>query len=1018
MQNSRGPLRPDILAKVPLLFALLVLGLVHTGGVPATGPDGRACADARNAGDAGGDACADAVGSAADGAPPPLPADPSASGESAPAPALTANPADTQTAAPAAIPGPAVPPEAPAGSPAAALDAAAPGLTPAPADAAQAVPTDAPSALPPAASPDAPSGAQSGAAVAATPAPGVPDTRPTATPADEPLPPEGATTQATAAPPSAVAAGAPAAKPQPDPLPTPEPMVMAPVDAIAPPAVTPPPGPQLPALPLVIDPLPQAPRELPSWMTTAPRTLTRPGATAAQPADARADQSRLHAGLAWDQCGLRVRGRGRPGLGGLGTPAPTSGAPVAVAADQADYDRAADVVTLEGGVVIDQEKQHLESDRSRYDRKTGAVNAQGNVFLDYPGGRLLADQADYNLNTKTGRASVLSYRIASGINARGTAATAEILPAQRSRYRDVIYTTCPPGYSDWSIRASELELDQADGMGTARHARLRLGPVPVLYTPYLRFPIDDRRRSGFLVPIFGSSSNTGLDLTLPYYWNIAPNLDATISPRLMTDRGLMIGTEVRGLQPFGSFVFNGQILPRDEEEPDLGVRWGERITGTAARGRFASAIDYSAVSDDQFLTDFGNRLDVTSIRNLTQRGSLVYAGGNYSLTGWLQGFQTVDATTAAIYRPYAQLPHIQLDLAPQHWGPAEFTFQAHYDYFDNPARVYGNRAVLLPAVRVPLRRSYGFLIPRVRLYATGYQLINADAETDNTQSFLIPSLDLDAGLLFDRETSLFGHTALQTLEPRVYYVLTSYADQSQTPLFDTTALTFSYASLFRPNRFTGYDRVGDDNRLTVGLTSRTLSGSDGREWFRISLGQILYFNDRRVQLSDATADTSASSSLAGELSTNPAEGWLARASFQWDPNLSQNQWEQRVLQLRYTPGDDRMFNLTYRYSLGATEAERYENTDLSFYWPVTKRIGVVGRWLYSVLESDTVEAFAGIEFGRCCWRLRLLGRHLKTSATDPGSTGFMIQLELAGLGTIGDKVESLLQQGIYGYDSL
>ncbi len=887
-------------------------------------------------------------------------------------------------------------------------------------DAVQAAPTDLPSAALSTASSAVPSAAQ--AAAAATPTPGAPDTRSAATPADEPLPPESATAQETAVPAGVAAEATPAAKPQPDPVPAPEPLVMTPIEprieSVAAPAVPVPPGPKLPTLPLVIDPLPKAPSELPSWMTTTPRDLGLPSVMAARTADSRADQSRLHAGLRWDQCGLRVRGRGRAGFGGLGTPAPTSGAPVAVAADRADYDRAADVVKLEGGVVIDQEKQHLESDRSRYDRKTGAVNAVGNVFLDYPGGRLLADQADYNLNTKTGRASVLSYRIASGINARGTAASAELLPAQVSRYRDVVYTTCPPAYSDWSIRASELELDQADGMGTARHARLRLGPIPVLYTPYLRFPIDDRRRSGFLVPIFASTNNTGLDLTLPYYWNIAPNFDATISPRLMTTRGLMIGTEVRGLKPFGSFVFNGEILPRDEDDPDLGVRWGERITGTAVKGRFSTAIDYSAVSDDQFLTDFGNRLDVTSIRNLTQRGSLVYAGGGYSLSSWLQGFQTVDATTSAANRPYSQLPHIQFDLAPQRWGPAEFTFQAHYDYFDNPAKVYGNRALLLPAVRMPLRRSFGFVIPRLRLYATGYQLINAPAGTDDTQSFLIPSLDIDAGLLFDRETSLFGHSALQTLEPRIYYVLTSYADQSQTPLFDTTALTFSYASLFRPNRFTGYDRVGDDNRLTIGLTSRTLSGEDGREWFRISLGQILYFADRRVQLTGNTADTAAASSLAGELSTNPAEGWLARASFQWDPNLSQNQWEQRVFQLRYTPGDDRMLNLTYRYSLGATVADRYENTDLSFYWPITKRVGVVGRWLYSVLESDTVEAFAGIEFGRCCWRLRILGRHLKTSATDPGSTGFMLQLELAGLGTIGDKVESLLQQGIYGYDSL
>ena len=186
---------------------------------------------------------------------------------------------------------------------------------------------------------------------------------------------------------------------------------------------------------------------------------------------------------------------------------------------------------------------------------------------------------------------------------------------------------------------------------------------------------------------------------------------------------------------------------------------------------------------------------------------------------------------------------------------------------------------------------------------------------------------------------------------------------------------------------------------------------------KTSLGEILYFAPRRVQLAGVTADATSTSSVAGELSMNPAEGWLARASFQWDPNLAQNQWEQRVLQLRYAPGDDRMVNLSYRYSLGASEADRYENTDLSFRLPLTPRVGLVGRWLYSLLQADTVEAFAGIEFGRCCWRLRILGRHLKTSATSVGSTSVMLELELAGLGSFGDKIDKLLEQRIYGYNS-
>jgi len=878
------------------------------------------------------------------------------------------------------------------------------------------------------------------------PAPGNPDPsapEPTTAPnteraagrADEPLAREGselppAVPMAGGVPPAAGPGPAPAPAVTPDPIPAP---TLAPpptpVDLPRPPA-----WPREPEaarlnlpIPLVIDQVQHGQSgpsrwALPPLDRTGLPTATDPRVGAAlgslPAAKPREDQTRLHAGLPWDQCGLRVAGR-RPGGVGRGlAPAADSQVPVDVLADRADYDRASEVIRLQGAIVITQGDQRLEADRSSYDRKSGAVNAAGNVFLDYPGARLQADTAAYNLQSKQGTLDQVHYRLRGGVNARGSADTAALLPGEITRYRDVTYTTCPPGQSDWSIRARDLELDQLEGMGTARHAQLRLGPVPLLYTPYLRFPIDDRRRSGFLIPVIGGGNNTGTDIILPYYWNIAPNLDATFYPRYMSSRGLMLGAQVRGLTRFGSAEYAGELMPHDDEAPDLGTRWSQRVTQAGAfGGRWSTAIDYSAVSDDQFLDDFGNRLDVTSIRNLTQRGSLAYGGNGFSVIAWLQSFQTVDATTTAANRPYGQLPHVQITLTPLHWGPAEFTLDGQYDYFDNPAKVYGNRAVLLSSVRLPLRRSFGFLIPRVRLYATAYDLLNQTEGMPARQDFLIPSLDLDTGLIFDRDTSWFGHPALQTLEPRLYYVLTPYANQADTPLFDTTALTFSYASLFRPNRFTGYDRIGDENRLTIGLTSRTLGGADGREWFRISLGEILYFGPRRVQLIGETADQESRSSIAGELSTNPVEGWVARASFQWDPNLTQNQWEQRVLQLRYAPGDDRLLNLSYRYSLGATEPERYENTDLSFRLPITPRVGLVGRWLYSLLQADTVEAFAGIEFGRCCWRVRVLGRHLKTSTDSAGNTSVMLQVELAGLGAFGDKIDKLLEQRIYGYDS-
>jgi LPS-assembly protein len=690
---------------------------------------------------------------------------------------------------------------------------------------------------------------------------------------------------------------------------------------------------------------------------------------------------------------------------------------VNVAADRAVLDHGADLAQLSGGVEIVQGDQRVEAERADYHRGSGEVTAVGGVYVEYPGARLLAQSGRYNLNTKEGALEGVSYRMADTANLRGTAAQAALLPGDLTHYRDITYTTCPPGRSDWSIRASDLLLDHPEGLGTARHARILLGPVPVLYSPWLQFPIDDRRRSGLLIPTIGTSNETGLDITVPYYWNIAPNLDATFFPRLMSSRGIMLGAEVRHLASFQELSVEGEVIPEDAEDPQAGTRGALHIEQIGHLGpRWYSSVDYTSVSDDNYLTDFGNRLDVTSTRNLPQRGDLIYFGDGYTVLTRVQDFQTVDPTVQGQFAPYAQMPHVELIDQPKRWGETlEYDLDGSYDYFDHSAKVHGSRGVALPSLRLPLRRSYGYLTPRARAYAIGYELTETDPDQSPRQSYLIPSLDIDSKLIFERETSWFGTGLLQTLEPRLYYVLTPYADQSQAPLFDTTELDFSFASLFRPNRFTGYDRIGDENRLTFGLTSRSMATESGRELFRASLGQIYYFADRRVQLAGDTPSEDGTSSVAGELAASLGQDWDARASVQWNPHSAENELEKRVLTLRYAPQDDRILNLAYRYNLGQTAAEHYEDTDLSFRFPLGPQVKLVGRWLYSLANDETVDAFAGIELGRCCWRLRILGRHLKTSANASGSTSIMLQLELAGLGAFGNSIDKLLEQGIYGY---
>jgi len=844
----------------------------------------------------------------------------------------------------------------------------------------------------------------------------------------EPSPPPKAASEPDRPPPSlgiplpGPAAGAPAdVPPAPEPTAVPKVGAPTPLPAPVPPQADTASGPTAPLQPSTADivsipvmqPLVEpGPADLGDKRAGGPAAGAESGRAPPSP---RPDRDELlYEGLPWDFCGPRLGGSG---LGGLAEPTTPRDTPVDAIADRAEYDRANERVTLQGSVEFTQGDQIVRAERSTYDRRTGEVEAEGDVYFEYPGARLTADSGHYSLQTKEGELQSVQFRLSGNANLRGTAEEATLLPADRTRYRDVTYTACPPGRSDWSLRASDLLLDHADGMGTARHARVRLGGVPVLYSPYLRFPIDDRRRTGLLIPSVGSSNTNGTELIIPFYWNIAPNYDATFYPRFMSSRGVMLGAQFRQLTRFQRLEINGEVIPNDAKS-EKSTRGAIRVEQTGQLGsRWSTAVDYSSVSDDRYLADFGNRLDLTSVRNLPQRGDLRYAGDGYWWLARVQDFQTVDPTIPASSRPYAQMPHVELNLAPiRAVAPLDVRLNAFYDYFDHSAKVHGSRVVALPSVQMPLRRSYGSFIPRARIYYTGYELTDEDPGVPSQQSHLIPSLDLDGRLIFEREIDWFGSAAIQTLEPRLYYVLTSYEDQSDTPLFDTTVLDFSFASLFRPNRFTGYDRVGDENRLTVAMTSRTLGSRDGRELFRASIGQIYYFHDQQVQLrGQNVGEGPSTSSVAGELELSPAEAWTARLSLQWNPNQTEDPWEKRVLQLRYAPARKGVFNLAYRYNLGQTEAQRYEDTDLSFQLPLTSNVGLVGRWLYSWLNQETVDAVAGIEFGRCCWRLRVVGRHLKTPTQQEGSTSVMVQLELAGLGALGSSIDNLLEQGIYGY---
>ena len=719
----------------------------------------------------------------------------------------------------------------------------------------------------------------------------------------------------------------------------------------------------------------------------------------------------LQAGLDWSYCGQRPARLGPSHL----PPPPDPEEPVEITADDFSYDQAQKQLHLLGGIDLHQGTRRIRSEDLRYDLNTREIFASGQVYLEQPRVRILGTEAQLDLQNDRGQIKNPRYRFTGPLNARGSARLAELLEEGRSRYSDLIYSTCRPGQRDWDLSARTLEIDEESGQGIARDAKLRVLGVPVLYSPYLSFPIDDRRKSGFLVPTLGNSNESGIEVITPYYLNLAPNYDATLYPHYIEKRGMMIGGEFRFMTPHHSGEFYGEAI-EDRQYEDRKRRSALRFLYQGNPSKHWSAqIRFYEVSDTAYLGDFGNRLEVTSQRNLPRYAQLSYQAQRWRAFLRIKDFQTVDESIAPKDRPYAQVPQLSWTLNPYALPLGlQFNMQADYDYFDHATKVYGQRISLRPSLSWPLRRAYGYLIPRLNFYGASYALNRVKTGDPRNPSYAIPSVLLDGKLIFERETQWFGKHSLQTLEPRLFYLYTPYRAQDQIPIFDSAELSFSYNSLFRANRFSGSDRIGDADQLTLGLTSRTLDQDSGRELFRASLGQIFYFQPRQVQIS-GEADEESSSAIAAEVSARLWDHLTGRLSLQWDPNQSQDRSRKRVLELRYHPPSNRLLNLSYRFDLGTSEATRYEDLDLSFRWPLGAQVEVVGRWFYSLLNSQTTEALAGIEFGRCCWKLRILGRHLRNQPDTAGKTSIMVQLVLSGLGNFGNSIDQLLEREIYGY---
>lgn len=735
--------------------------------------------------------------------------------------------------------------------------------------------------------------------------------------------------------------------------------------------------------------------------------------------------------------------------------APVDGPPGTTQIDGDVTGDAAGNLELQRSLEIRQQDGVVSADRGNYDRASDTFTLQDNVRIRQPGLLLTGTTATLNQSAATSELQNASY-VMHDIAARGTAAVIVYTDTNGVVTIDNgVYTRCEPGNNSWEVAGDTIRLDQISGVGTARNVTLRVKDVPVFYLPYIRFPITDERSSGFLAPILGSTRDGGFDIATPYYLNLAPNYDLTLTPRIQTERGLMLGSEVRHLGRNSQQILDMQYLPNDalydaatvgqpnSNSPPAADRWLLNYDFLGRMGpRWSAGVDYAAVSDIDYFQDFRNSGLINTTQSFLYRDARVqYQDPYWKMTAAVQGFQVIDPTVAPWSVPYQSLPRINLVGSNYLDSGLEYTIDSEYVYFDRNvnlqrltqaqidagALVTGSRLSMIPSLSLPLSTASAFLTPTVKYKYATWNLEDQAVGTSSSPDRGVFTGSLDSGLIFERDTELFGNAYRQTLEPRLFYLYSEYEDQSQLPVFDSSELTFGFNQLFRDDRFSGRDRVGDTNQLTTAVTSRFFDAA-GQEKARASLGQIQYFADRRVTLLNLPGqnERKSGSAIASELSYQLAANWRATSYMEW--NTSTNEMQVGNFQIQYQSDINHIINVGYRYRddtahLSGIGFDRTINqTDISGVWPVNPNWSVIGRWNYDHANKRNLETIAGVEYNNCCYTVRLIAREwidnnaLFYGDLDDSNSGVFIQFELKGLGSIlGGNVSGILNNGIIGY---
>lgn len=664
---------------------------------------------------------------------------------------------------------------------------------------------------------------------------------------------------------------------------------------------------------------------------------------------------------------------------------------------------------LQGNVRMVRGDQFLNSESLHYDETTDQYTASGGVRYQDSSLRLTADNASGDTSTDTHRLQDVQYQLISR-RGNGSAKSAEV-SGNLGLLTEATYSTCAPGQRAWELRGERIDLDTENGFGVARNATLRIGRVPVLYMPWFMFPTDNRRRTGLLYPSIGFSSRNGFDWRQPIYFNLAPNYDATLTPRLMTARGLLVDGEFRYLEREGRGVVEAAYMPNDRlRNRDRGMFGYTAVQGLGPHWQFRSNVRW--VSDTHFTEDFSRNLYGYANYYLSSTVGLYGRGQYWDASISTSHYQLTDYTLSKTNLPYDRLPAADFSWERPFARWLTLGVDAQAVHFTQPVLDGGSRVDIKPYVALPLQGAGWFLTPKLAWRYTSYDIDSALANTlggNRTPSRSLPIMSLDAGLQFERSLDRWGQRWTQTLEPRLYYLRVPYRDQTDLPLFDTQPLTFSWGQLFRDNRYSGADRQSDANELTMAVTTRMLRQSDGLEKFSASFGQILYFSDSLVTVPGETPVERGRSAWVVDANYLPNDRWSLGASYQWDPKYRRQ--DLASLRARYLIGDRGIVNLAYRY-----RRNLLEQVDASALYPLNPNWSLVGRYYYSLRDRSLLEGIAGVQWESCCLAVRVVARRYVRNRAGDLNTALQLEFELKGLGSAGPDTERVLRRAILGYD--